>query len=128
MESDYIPSHGHPAYEETFNRIATILDVIAGSQAEHADEMAEIRKLQAQQERTLARHAEALARHEAAMEEMRVRHDASWERFNQGMDRLDRALEKLTLKSAETEEKLNALISMFDQHLNDHHNNDRRNR
>jgi septal ring factor EnvC (AmiA/AmiB activator) len=111
MESDYIPSHGHPA---TFNRIATILDVIAGSQAEHADEMAEIRKLQAQQERTLAKHA-------AAMEEMRVRHDAAWER-------IDRAMEKLTLKSAETEEKLNALISMFDQHLNDHHNNDRRNR
>lgn len=98
--------HNHPPYEETFNRIATILDVIAGSQAEHADDMAEIRKIETQQEKTLSRHAEA-------MEQMRVRHDADYERLVQ-------AMEKLTVKGIETEDKLNALIALMDHHLDDH--------
>lgn len=81
--------HTRPLYEETFNRIATVLDVIPESQAEHVREMAEIRKAQAAQ-------AEAVTR-------------------------LTVSMDTLTLKSAETEDKLNALITLMDQHINEHH-------
>jgi septal ring factor EnvC (AmiA/AmiB activator) len=99
-------SHTHPPYEETFNRIATILDVIAGSQAEHADEMAEIRDVQLNQSKILEQTQKILA------DQVGASH------------RLTQAMEKLMLKSAETEEKLNALITLMDQHLSDHRHND----
>jgi len=112
--------HTHPPYEETFNRIATILDVIAGSQAEHVDGMAEIRQIQIGQARALEETRTILARHASALEEARTQHDKTVRDQDAAYARLMAAMERLTVKSAETEDKLNALINVMDQHLDDH--------
>jgi hypothetical protein len=112
--------HTHPPYEETFTRIATILDVIAGSQAEHADAMAELRQIQIGQARALEETRSILARHARALEDTRTQHAKALIDQDAAYARLMAAMEKLTLKSAETEDKLNALIALMDQHLDDH--------
>jgi hypothetical protein len=81
-------SHKHPEYEQTFNRIATVLDVIVESQSKHVQEMADIREAHARLERTV--------------------------------DRAGALIERLAIKSAENEDKLNALINLMDQHINEH--------
>jgi chromosome segregation ATPase len=88
--------HQHADYEATFKRIATVLDVIVESQSRHAQEMAEIREAHARLEHTV-------------------------ERASQTVDRASVLIEKLAIKSTEHEDKLNALINLMDQHIDDHY-------
>jgi hypothetical protein len=105
--------HTHPLYEETFKHIATVLDVIAESQAEQADALAETRKEQVEQ----ARHLTEMLK--IQIEQAKTSQETS-RRYDQALEGLAQAMATLTLKSAETEDKLNALIALMDQHLNEH--------
>jgi len=118
-------------YEETFNRIATILDVIAESQSKHEDAMAEIRNIQLEHARAMTElrrehelfrreHEKSRREHEKfrrEYEEARARDMAEIRRIHIAQGE---AMERLTLKSAENEEKLNALITLMDQHIEEH--------
>jgi hypothetical protein len=112
--------HTHPPYEETFTRIATILDVIAGSQAEHVDAMAELRQIQIRQANALEETRTILTQHARGLEETRSQHAKALIDQEAADARLMAAMEKLTLKSAETKDKLNALIIRMDHDLDDH--------
>jgi len=51
------------------------------------------------------------------------------ERIEKSIQALDRAgilIERLAIKSAENEDKLNALINLMDQHINERHINEHR--
>jgi chromosome segregation ATPase len=102
-------SHRHPEYEQTFNRIATVLDVIVESQSKHVQEMAEIREAQSKHEQEMAEIREVHARLEQTVEKL-----------GQTVDRASILIERLAIKSAENEDKLNALINLMDQHINEH--------
>ena len=88
--------NNHPDYERTFQRIATILDVIVETQNRQA----------AAQERldtTVGRIADA------------------HERLDTTVGRIADAIERLTLKSIETEDKLNGLIDLMNRHVAEDH-------
>ena len=88
--------NNHPDYERTFQRIATILDVIVETQNRQA----------AAQERldtTVGRIADA------------------HERMDATVGRIADAIERLTLKSIETEDKLNGLIDLMNRHVAEDH-------
>jgi hypothetical protein len=89
--------HNHPDYEETFRRIATVLDVIAQEQLEH-------QRAQALAGQRMDR-AEALA--------------------GQRMDRVEAALAAYIAHSRErddeTTDKLNGLIELMNRHLSEDH-------
>ena len=74
--------HNHPDYEQTFQRIATILDVIVETQNRQA---------------------------------------AAQERLDTTVGRIADAHERLTLKSIETEDKLNGLIDLMNRHVAEDH-------
>ena len=88
--------NNHPDYERTFQRIATILDVIVETQNRQA----------AAQERldtTVGRIADA------------------HERMDATVGRIADAIERLTLKSIETGDKLNGLIGLMNRHVAEDH-------
>ncbi len=102
-------SHKHPQYEQTFNRIATVLDVIVESQSKHVQEMADIR--------------EAHARLENTVEKLSQTVDKLSQSIGRNADRVHATLEKHAVKSAETEDKLNALIDLMDRHIREQRDN-----
>jgi ribonuclease HI len=92
-------SHNHPAYEDTFQRIATILDVPADDQVK--------------QERALTRVTEALAQ--------LAERSVEWaKRSAESEAELNAKFKELAERSAETDDKLNALIDLMDRHQREH--------
>ena len=86
------PTHRHPDYEQTFTRIATILDVIAQEQEDHIRRAAE----------TDAR-LDKLA--QAAQETQRE---------------LQEFIAHARERDDETTDKLNGLIQLMDRHVREH--------
>jgi hypothetical protein len=101
-------AHRHILYEETFKRIATVLDVIAESQGKHEERM------QLHDER-MDLHGEQMAQHEKETAEIR----SILKQTAVHMDALAVRLEVLAVKSAESEDKLNALITLMDEHMHE---------
>ena len=95
-------SHSHSDYEETFRRIATVLDVVAEAQAEQA-------KAQAEQGRRLDRLVETVEQLSKKVDQYSADTRAE--------------LATLSIRSVEHEAKLNALIDMFQQHMREHLDN-----
>jgi ABC-type transporter Mla subunit MlaD len=102
--------NNHPDYERTFQRIATILDVIVETQNRQA----------AAQERldtTVGRIADAHERLDTTVGRIADAH----ERLDATVGRIADAIERLTLKSIETEDKLNGLIDLMNRHVAEDH-------
>jgi hypothetical protein len=102
--------HKHPDYEQTFARVATILDVIAQEQEEQArrgvETDARIDKL--------ARDTDARARSADA------RIDKLAELTQRTQQSLQEFIEEAKIRDAETTDKLNGLIELMDRHLREH--------
>jgi uncharacterized protein YutE (UPF0331/DUF86 family) len=101
--------HKHADYEATFQRIATVLDVIVESQSKHAEQMAEIREAHVHLEQTVDRLSQTV--------------DKLSQTVGRNSDKVDAILEKHAVRSAENEDKLNALIDLMDRHVREHHDN-----
>ena len=99
-------AHNHILYEETFKRIATVLDVIAESQGKHEERMAEHEQEVAQIRGILKQTAVNLDQTVVNLDALTVR-----------MDSLAGKMDILAVKSAESEDRLNALITLVDQHI-----------
>ena len=84
-------AHTHPEYEKTFQRIATVLDVLAEAQVDQA--------------RAYNRLVE------------------SQNKMTESIRALTESVGRMSVKSAEHEAKLNALIEMFAQHMDEHRDN-----
>jgi hypothetical protein len=107
--------HSHPSYDQTFERIATILDVIAQEQLEqqHAHAQAQLEQRQA--------HAQAQLEQRHAQLEQRQAAQAASAR----MDRIEAALQANIAhareRDEETTDKLNALIELMNRHHTEQH-------
>jgi hypothetical protein len=101
--------HTHPSYEQTLERIATILDVIAESQADLVKTQREQAEANAGIFKAHTRLAEAhtdLAKAQAHL--------------TKTVDRVVERFEMLEIKHSETTDKLNALIDLMDRHQREH--------
>jgi hypothetical protein len=122
------PNHNHPSYEDTFKRIATILDVIAQEQQEEAQEQAlrgaafdaRMRELAESQKATDARIRQLAEGTDARMGELgaRLRELADEHKLTERA--LREYVEEGRIRDAETTDKLNGLIELMDRHLREH--------
>lgn len=96
--------HNHPKYEQTFERVATILDVIATEQAEMQRGQAELQRGQA-----------AFQRSQAELQRGHAR-------LQDGHEKLQAIVAGIGLKLDEATDKLNALIDLMNRHIAEDHN------
>lgn len=96
-------NHTHPLYEDTFKRIATILDVIAEEQQEQARQIAEQARWAAEQAREAAARGAAI---DARIEALAAA--------------LADYIEHGRIRDAETTDKLNGLIDLMDRRMREH--------
>lgn len=112
--------HDHPAYEDTFQRIATILDVVAEEQNELQRGQAELQRSQASAFTAIERMSVLLEQH---IDSSRERDTRFWNGLNAVVERLDTVSERLNTlaeKDGETTDRLNALIDLMDGHFKEH--------
>lgn len=115
------PNHSHSSYDDTFRRIATILDVIAQERREEALRGAafdaRMRELAESQQATDARIRQLAEGTDARMGDF----GASMRELADEHKLTERALreyvEEGKIRDAETTDKLNGLIELMDRHL-----------
>jgi len=109
--------HTHSDYEETFRRVATILDVIAQEQQEQAQRGAET-------DARIAQLAESQKATDARLAKLGAETDARIKELTEAQKETDRALreyvEQGRIQNAETTDKLNGLIDLMDRHIREH--------
>lgn len=113
--------HNHPDYEQTFSRIATVLDVLAQEQ------LASERTLHEFIAHANERDAETTDKLNIVIEISRQTADKlnAWieivkKRDAETTDKLNAWIELVKERDAETTDKLNALIDLMDRHLREH--------
>ena len=105
-------SHNHPAYEETFQRIATILDVMA-------EEQNDLQRGQAELQRGHAEMQRAQTSAFAAIERLSIKFEQQIEEARARDAEFTKRINALAERDAETTDKINALIDLVDRRINE---------
>ena len=116
-----VEPHNHPLYEETFKRIATILDVFAEDHEKLQRSQEELQRSQAEFQRSQAE----FQRSQAELQRSQVELHRSQVELQHLVDsigkKLDKHIEKAAERDAETTDKLNALIDLMARHIGEQH-------